>query len=323
MRRRFLVFLFLAGAVLWLLRPRRKNGDYRAARFYRTLYTTGGFEWAIRARRLTGRRLSRVLARVFGAGYALTHPATVRAIRHNIALLDPAKATRRAAFEVCMQQGLNFREYADLAVDDPSRVVERFGELRGIEHIEAARADGKGVILVTGHLGFFELGGLAMAQWGYPFTTLTLPEPSEPLTRWRADFRARWGVETRVVGTDAFSAVEVARLLGEGGLVALLADRPFDTNRVDVRLPHGTIPFASAPVMLSLLSGAPLVAVGTTRRSDGRFRIMAAEPLRPHWLPEGKRETIEYFTRRLALEGLVPMFVESPEQWHHFAPLDQ
>lgn len=323
MRPRFLVFLILAGAVLWLLRPRRKNGDYRAARFYRTLYTTGGFEWAIRARRLTGRGLSRVLARVFGAGYALTHPATVRAIRHNIALLDPAKATRRAAFEVCMQQGLNFREYADLAVDDPSRVAERFGELRGIEHIEDARADGKGVILVTGHLGFFELGGLAMAQWGYPFTTLTLPEPSEGLTRWREAFRARWGVGTRVVGGDAFSVVEVARLLAEGGLVALLADRPFDANRVDVRLPHGVMPFATAPVVMSLLTGAPIVAVGTTRMGDGRFRMVAAEPLRPRWMDEGKEATIETFTRRLAVEGLVPMFVDCPVQWHHFAPLDR
>jgi hypothetical protein len=103
-----------------------------------------------------------------------------------------------------------------------------------------------------------------------------------------------------------------------GALVALLADRPFDGNTVPVELPHGRIPFSTSPVLLSLLSGAPIVPVGITRESDGRFRVEAAPPVWPEWLPEGRAATFEKFTRELAEQGLVPMFRNAPDQWHHY-----
>jgi KDO2-lipid IV(A) lauroyltransferase len=197
------------------------------------------------------------------------------------------------------------------------------GEKSGIEHIENARSLGKGCLFVTGHLGFFELGGLAMSQMGYPITALTLPEPSSELTDWRANFRKRWGVETVVVGGDAFSAVEITRYLRNGAMVALLCDRPFDANTVTVDLPHGKIPFSTSPVLLSLLSGAPLVAVSITRQPDGKFEIHADPPMFPEWLPEGREATLAHFTRRIALDHLVPMFARHPDQWHHFSRLEK
>lgn len=301
------------------------SGGYRSAAFYKVLYTSKGFELAILLRRVLGRTLSKVVASMIGAGYAVSHPRVLAAIRDNIALLDPGKATWTNAVRLCIQQALNFREYAELWMekDTPDAVTAKMGSRTGLEHIEAARAKGKGCLLVTGHLGFFELGGLVMSRLGYRVVTLTLPEPSDALTSWRADFRKLWGVETVVVGSDAFSAVEITRALGEGALVALLADRPFDGNTVPVQLPHGKIPFSTSPVLLSLLSGAPIVPVGITREADGRFRVEAAAPVWPEWLPEGRAATFEKFTRELAERGLVPMFCNAPDQWHHYHRLSQ
>jgi len=318
-------FLFLAATLALIVAAfRRKSGrNYREAKFYKALYRPHAFEFAIFARRLVGRSLSIWVARLIGAGYALSHAKVLREIRSNIALLDSRKATWANAARVCIHQALNFREYAELGVSEVGVVLDMLGSKKGIEHIENARSDGKGCLFVTGHFGFFELGGLVMSELGYPMTTLTLPEPTTELTRWRADFRKRWGVETVVVGNDAFSAVEITRKLRGGAIIALLSDRPFDANTVDVDLPNGCIPFSTAPVLLSLLSGAPIIAAGIWRDPNGKFTIEASPPLRPAWLPEGREATLKHFTTRLAKEGLVPLFARAPEQWHHYARLEK
>jgi lauroyl/myristoyl acyltransferase len=320
---RFLLLLAAATlSVFFILRAKRPR-DYRTAKFYKTLYRPEGFELGIWGRRCFGRAFSHFVARLIGLGYAATHPRVLRDIRANIALLDPAKASLSNAIGVCMQQALNFREYTELGARQPAEALDMLGEKSGIEHIERARELGKGCLFVTGHLGFFELGGLVMSQMGYPITALTLPEPTSALTEWRAAFRKRWGVETVVVGGDAFSAVEITRRLREGAMVALLCDRPFDSNTVLVDLPHGRIPFSTAPALLSLLSGAPIVAVSITRQPDGKFTIHADPPMFPEWLPEGREATLAHFTTRLAQDHLVPMFQKNPDQWLHFSPLEK
>jgi len=319
-----LVLIILAGiaAGYFYLRFRRQR-DYRKATFYKVLYRPDAFELAIRARRILGRRASKAIARLVGAGYALTHLRVLREIQSNIALLDASRATLANAVRVCIHQALNFREYAELGAAEIPYVLEMLGSRSGIAHIENARNLGKGCLFVTGHFGFFELGGLVISQMGYRITTLTLPEPSSALTRWRADFRKRWGVETVVVGNDSFAAVEITRMLREGAMVALLADRPFNDHAVLVDLPHGRIPFSTSPVLLSLLSGAPIIAVGIWRQADGRFCMEASPALLPTWLPEGREATLAHFTKRLAQDYLVPIFSHAPEQWHHYSRLQK
>lgn len=312
--------LLLLLVVVTLILRRRGQNDYRKAAFYKVLYAPAGFELMISGRRLLGRWITRKLSELVGAGYAITHPSTVRAIRRNIALLDPAQATRTNAIRNCITQAYNFVEFAELWIQEPHEVLQMLGEVSGLEELEKARALGKGCILVTGHLGFFELGGPVMAELGFPMLTLTLPEPSESLTRWREDFRLRWGVRTLVVGGDAFSAVGITRELRAGTFVALLADRPFNEHTVPVRLPHGEIPFSTAPVLLALLSGAPIIPVGMAIQPDGKHRIEARPMILPRWLLEGREATLQHFTTKVA-EELVPMFVRHPEQWHHFSDL--
>lgn len=310
----------LPALLVWrAIRPR----DYRTARFYKTLYRPQGFELGIWGRRRFGKAFSYFVAKLIGLGYAATHPRVLSDVRANIALLDPCKATLSNAVGLCMQQALNFREYTELGAHDPAEVLEMLGEKTGIEHIERAASFGKGCLFVTGHLGFFELGGLVMSQMGYPITALTLPEPSTGLTDWRAGFRKRWGVDTVVVGGDAFSAVEITRLLRDGKMVALLCDRPFDSNAVLVGLPHGRIPFSTSPVLLSLLSGAPIVAVSITRQRNGKFALHAEPPMIPRWLPEGREATLAHFTQQLARNHLIPMFEKNPDQWLHFSRLEK
>jgi len=308
--------LFLCLFAVILLKKRR--GDYRSRSFYRNLYTANVFELILFGWRTLGRPGSYVITRLIALGYALTHPSTIRSVRANMVLLDPSRDSFGAACRLLINQAECFSLYGLLAMKKPGEVMDMLGDKKGFDHLQQAHLGGKGCLLVTGHLGFFELGGLVMKQLGFPMTALTLPEPTSELTEWRADFRGRWGVETIVVGDDHFSVVQIVRALNEGAFVASLIDRPYDGIGAEVQLPHGKILFSTAPVLISLLAKCPIIPVGVTRQNDGRYRIEAHEAIQPSWMVEGRRETLEFYTRKIAA-ALVPMFAQEPEQWYHFS----
>ena len=314
----FILACFLIAGALLL---KSRGGDYRRRSFYRSLYTANVFELILLGWRILGRQGSYLVIRMIALGYALTHSTTVRAIQANMALLDPSKVSFGAACRLLINQSESFAFYGLLASRKPSEVMDLVGDKEGFDHLQKAHEAGKGCLLVTGHLGFFELGGLVMRQLGFPMTALTLPEPSTELTKWRADFRGRWGVKTIVVGNDNFSVIQIVRALNDGAFVASLIDRPYDGTGTEVQLPHGKILFSTAPVLIALLAGCPIIPVGVTLQHDGKYRIEAHEAIHPHWLPEGKKETLIYYTREIAA-SLVPMFVKAPEQWYHYSELE-
>jgi lauroyl/myristoyl acyltransferase len=307
---------FIGGTLLL----KKRKGDYRSRSFYRNLYTANIFELILFGWRVLGRPGSYIITRLIALGYAFTHPATIRSVRANIALLDPARASFAAACRLLINQAECFSFYGLLAMKKPEEVMNLLGYKEGFDHLQQAHQAGKGCLLITGHLGFFELGGLVMKELGFPMTALTLPEPTSELTEWRADFRGRWGVKTIVVGDDQFSVVQIVRALNEGAFVASLVDRPYDGTGCEVQLPHGKILFSTAPVLIALLANCPIIPVGVTRQRDGRYRIEAHEAILPRWLPEGRKETLEYYTREIAA-SLVPMFTNEPEQWYHYSEL--
>lgn len=294
--------------------------DYRSRGFYRSLYTSKGFELILFGCRVLGEKGALLLSRAIGLGYALTHPATVRAIRANMALLAPQSASFSAACRLLMNQSESLALYGWLSLREPAEVMQLLGERKGFEHLQKAHEAGKGCLLVTGHLGFFELGGLVMTQLGFPMAVLTMPEPSPGLTRWRADFRARWGVKTIVIGDDSFSVIEIVRALRNGSFVASLADRPYDGNAIPVDLPHGRILFSTGPALIALLAGCPIIPVGVVRQPDGTFQLDVLGIIEPRWLPEGRDESLAHYTREIAAT-LRPLFSQNPEQWYHYAPL--
>lgn len=299
-----------------------RSADYRDRAFYRGLYRSGSFDLIIFGWRLLGRPGAWVISRAIGIFYAFTHPSTVKSVRANLALLDPKKATFGMACRLFVNQAENFSTYGRLALlDKPADVLEMLGDRSGFELLKKAQSEGRGCILVTGHFGFFEIGGLVMSQLGFPVVALTLPEPADGLTEWRANFRARWGVKTLVVGDSSLAAVEIVKLLREGAFVASIADRPHDDNAIDVELPHGRMPFATGPVLLALLAKCPIIPVTIVREHDGKYRMQAISCIEPHWLESGKQATMEHYTREVAA-ALIPAFAEHPAQWLHFAPLD-
>ena len=113
--------------------------------------------------RLLGRlplSLARTLVRPLGPILRLAMASRRRVVERNLALcFSEQSSDERAA--LTRRHFRNLAEsLAEVAVtwQRPGRFDERFGTVVGLEHLEAARADGRGVMLITGHTTCLEMG---------------------------------------------------------------------------------------------------------------------------------------------------------------------
>jgi uncharacterized protein len=193
------------------------------------------------------------------------------------------------------------------------------GEWNGWEHFTTAHARGKGVLLVTPHLGNWEFGGAFLVGHGYPLLVLTQPEPDQKLTKLRLLSRARRGVETLIVGKDAFAFIEIIKRLQAGTTVAMLVDRPPAPTAVNVNLFGHPFPASIAAAELARASGCAIVPVYIVRRGNGHLA---------HILPEivydratiGSRATRIQLTQEI-LSAFEPVIRQYLEQWFNFVPV--
>ena len=198
-------------------------------------------------------------------------------------------------------------------------IEDRFAELTGWEHFLAAREEKRGILLVTPHLGNWEFGGPLLTRRGFSLQVITLAEPGSGFTELRQAARARWDIETLVIGEDPFAFVEIIRRLEAGATVALLVDRPPPTSTVTVQLFGRPFTASIAAAELARASGCILLPVYLPYNGSG----YAA-----HILPQitydraalRKREIRQQLTQKVisAFEDPIRKY---PDQWYHFVPV--
>jgi lauroyl/myristoyl acyltransferase len=167
--------------------------------------------------------------------------------------------------------------YCSLAPRDTIRSLVQ--EWLGFEHITAARARGKGGILITGHLGNWELGGILLALEEVPLTVVTLEEPASGLTQWREAYRRRLGIKTIPVGADPFSFVGIVAALRRNEFIAMLVDRPYGASAVPVTFCGAQTSFSSAPTLLWQHTGADVIPAFVLQKPGGRYVSLLAPPV--------------------------------------------
>ncbi|CAB4243154.1 KDO2-lipid IV(A) lauroyltransferase [Methylacidimicrobium sp. AP8] len=298
---------------------RAGNGSRSGEEIHRPLYRSLWFSLGV----LAARFLPRSAARGLGAGAALAfaflrggHAAVVA---RNLRLIRGRSVGKADSRKVYFRFGKTMGDYFYLGTRSAARARELIAERIGYDGLLAAYRSGKGALLLTGHLGFFELGGVLLSGLGFPTVILTFPEPDDDLSRWRSAYRRRWGIETLEVGEDAFSFLAVRRELARGKFVAALVDRPSPTSRISVRLPHGRLPVSTGILYLAIREEVPVFAVTVTERPDRRYRVWCSAALR---LPSGPAglASVEAASQRV-FDVLVPEIAAAWSQWYQFVPL--
>ena len=172
---------------------------------------------------------------------------------------------------------------------------------------------GKGVIVLTGHVGNWELGGAYLAAAGVSVAAVVKP-PSNPYVARHAEaVRRRLGIET-ISMDSARSGVMAA--LGQNKAVALVADQGALRSSTFVPFFGQPTRTAQGPGLFAALSGAPVLFGALVALPDGGYELMG-EVIEENAAGEA-REAAERIARRYC-ERLEALVRRVPEQylWTH------
>jgi KDO2-lipid IV(A) lauroyltransferase len=183
---------------------------------------------------------------------------------------DRVRETARASYE---HLGRTTIEAAVIARFDPRQVVELFDEPENWHLLERAanRGDGRGIIIVAGHLGNWELGGAYLAARGLDFEAVARQMENPLFDGYLSRTRRRSGMK---VIYDGDAVRRVPRALRSNALVAFLMDQGA------VGLASTWVPFFGrlaktprGPAVFALRLQAPVFFLAPLRRADGGFTL--------------------------------------------------
>ncbi len=192
-------------------------------------------------------------------------------------------------------------------------------EQKGIHFVEQSLAEGRGGILITPHLGHWELGGVTFAMRGCPIHALTLRDPEQKVQRYRDRMRSTLGIHSVHIDPNRYDTVlRLARLLRQNGFIAMLGDRWEGGKHEIVRFFGKNVVFPAGAPALALATGSPIIPVFTVMTPKGRYRAWAEPPIRVRRRPGMSTPgVIAEATQRLAgvFERIIARY---PDQWYHF-----
>lgn len=226
----------------------------------------------------------------------------------------PAELRRRIARRCFRHFGAVLVDSISLGRFDPVGLCRRL-TLEGWEHLETAERDGRGTLVVTAHLGNWELVGYTLALYKGPTWIVARPTPNRRVEDDLRRFRERFGNRT-IYKRGAARGIWAA--LRQRERVALAIDQRVHPNEgIETRF-FGQIAFTSPLVArLSLRTGAPVVPAFAYPETPDRYRVVVHPPIRPGDLtwPEGDRdEAVLELTRRY-LAVIEAAIRERPEMW--------
>jgi KDO2-lipid IV(A) lauroyltransferase len=215
-----------------------------------------------------------------------------------------------------------FRNYARTILD--FLVLEKLlDELKAtpgaisLASLHRALEAGRGAIVVTPHLGNWDLGAAAIATCGHPVHAVTDPfGPPEVDTLVRST-RERLGVNVIPVGPA--SARDALRALRRNEVLLLACDIDKGGAGVPVTFLGRRVVLPAGPATLSLRTGAPLIPGYMRRQPDGRHESLLEEPL-PLPSPGDPAAQTAELTQAIATAFEV-MIRDDPSQWFAFHSL--
>ncbi len=173
-----------------------------------------------------------------------------------------------------------------------------------------AMARGKGVIILTGHIGNWDLLAAGTPRLGYPLTIITKVMKNKAANDFWMEMRMRFGMKTVPAHNSYRACLSVLR---KNELLGFILDQNM-IRKEGVFVDFFGKPACTTPGLayLSAQSGAPVVPVFMIRLEHGRHLIKVLPPIEPP--PDRESATIRDYTQRYT-KIIEEMIRQYPDQW--------
>ena len=247
--------------------------------------------------------------------------ATTNAVAANLSAVFPsesAAALKRRALDT-------YRSYAFDVIDFLRALSASDAEAHAMfdlraesgQIFESVLREQRGALLVAGHFGNWEIGGVLMGRvLKLPLTIVAMAEADPGTNALRRETRDRMGIETLEVRQSLETPLAIRRTLAANRVVAFLVDRHVERDRIEVSFLGRRTWFLQTPALFAYLTEAPIIPCFLERVGPGQFTTVALPPIVvDRTLP--RTAAIQQATQQMAaaLESRIRL---KPHLWYHF-----
>lgn len=242
--------------------------------------------------------------------------ATLEGVRANfrLALGVPEPAARRLARRLFFEYGKSVIDVWRLRSEAFVPRITSFDADAAV--LATVRKGGRGFLLVTGHVGSWEMGAVTLRGHGLTPAVVGQPELDPEVEEMRLSLRARLGVESIDIGSSMATAFRVRSAVEAKRAVALLVDRAYPEDQVVVSYFGRPTPFLRSPALLARFCKCEILPGFFLRRPDGSYFNVWGAPLAADESLSPEEDARRIMSRVAAdLEGVVRAH---PAQWFNF-----
>lgn len=193
-----------------------------------------------------------------------------------------------------------------------SENIHKLVKFDGIENLEAAIEENRGIVMCTGHYGNWELLGGSLALHGVPMISITRKQNNGAMDRFINEYREMVG-QKLAYNRGHNSLLAISKMLREKKCVGILYDQDTNDDGVSIELfgKKSIIPYGAAA--LSRTYGSPILPVFLHNNEDGTCTVKI-HPI--FHTPKTKdRESDFYIATKQLVDVLEEEIKADPSMW--------
>lgn len=252
--------------------------------------------------------------RLFGLLFYYLYPKLRRIALSNLEIAFPSTSRGADKRKIARR---SFSHFGSVIMDIlwggrvKQEAIQRLVEYQGLENLKRAYDKGRGVLLFTGHLGHWELMGVAQGYLGFPLSVVSRPLDNPYLEKMLYSYRCKSG--NRIIyKKDAVKGILEA-LKRKEGVAVLIDQNAIPQEGIFIRFFGRWASTTPLLASLALRTRAPLIPAFALPLRNGRYRLIYGEEIEPGEFANRKEEIIN-LTQRCTdvIEGFIRRY---PEYW--------
>jgi lauroyl/myristoyl acyltransferase len=249
------------------------------------------------------------LARWIAYGVCLFNSRRRRVLISNLTPLVGSEEARRIAPRQLGHFSMTAVDFFCRKLQGPRAVT-----FEGWSRIETAYEENRRVMIITAHIGNWEIGISSLLNKGFPVAGLYATYTEDDIVQWILGHRnplVQWIPTAPGAADVSVAAIEQGRIL------CLAGDIPFGEHGRKVHIAGRTARLPVGPWAIALRAKATVLPAFILRQTPGRYRGIICEPIKP---PAGSPKT-QIVQMQDAYRSQLERYLKSyPEQWGNLQP---
>ena len=219
---------------------------------------------------------------------------------------DEIKKLTRGVFMHTFSAAADYVRLPIMTTDEINSIIK----VNGIEHLKKAYAKNRGVIMLSAHLGNWELLGIWIAKNGFPAAAIGARIRNPHLEKLIMKFRSQCGLKNIKRGNDTR---EIIKSLKQGQGIGMLIDQNTKVQGEFVNFFNLPAHTATAPYRLAKKYGSPIIPVFIHLHKDYTYHIEFLEEIKLHNTGNETQDMVNTLQDcSTVIENIILRF---PEQW--------